>query len=157
MYISFQTDAVQHDLTHKSNKTFKFVTAMKAESPTHRLINKNSPVIAEVSHRCHQFIIEDLLADLSVGQHQTPCCVARCCYGIVRLSHLFSARGDEAGELGQDLLCCREPVLLWAHSTVTYLKQTSTIHAFSYPWRSANCRSETCYPAGTWRSSAGPG
>lgn len=36
-------------------------------------------------------------------------------------------------------------------------EKTSTCHAFPHPWRSANCWSETCYPAETWQSSAGPG
>lgn len=61
--------------------------------------NKNSPVLTEVSQGCHQFIIDDLLADLNVCQHQSPCCVANCCYSVVTFSHPPGARGQEACEL----------------------------------------------------------
>lgn len=94
--------------TASQRNAFKFVTALKAESPTQRWINKNSPILAEVSQWWHQFIINDLLADLSVRQHQISCCVASCCYSFVWVSHLPGTRGDEAGELRQNLLCYKE-------------------------------------------------
>lgn len=74
---------------------------------TNRWINKDSPVLAEVCQRWHQFTTDDLLADFRVRRHQRPDCAASWRYSLVRVSHLPGV-SEEAGELRQHLLCCRE-------------------------------------------------
>lgn len=142
---------------------WRLLHVLKAESSTQVWLNKNSPILTEVSHWWYQFIINDFLADLSVRQHQSPCCAASCCYSFIWVSHLSRASGEDASKLRQNLLSYKENrnrklvTDTWKVDKQTRTHLLSTSHVSSYPWWFANCWSETCYPAGTWQSSEGSG
>ena len=101
----------------------QFVTAIKAESPIKSWTNKNSPILADVSQWCHQFLFNDLLADLRFCQYQSPSCVAGGWYGVITFSHFKGARGKEACEIRQNLLCYREEM---GNSKIGFIQSTTT-------------------------------